>query len=134
MPPVAQGICWNGLTTLLDRPVVGEVRGPGLMLVVELAEDKEAKDPGVCAGTRPADTGSAMRPECFSGGVQLVGAVTLVDLHRSGPRPGYRSDPVGTRVTRAGRDGRRLARPRAEPGATRATERGVKLHRNYVTR
>jgi adenosylmethionine-8-amino-7-oxononanoate aminotransferase len=40
----------NGLETLLDLPVVGEVRGRGLMLGIELVEDKVSKTPAVTLG------------------------------------------------------------------------------------
>ena len=40
----------RGLETLLELPVVGEVRGRGLMLGIELVEDKVSKKPAVELG------------------------------------------------------------------------------------
>ena len=56
----------RGLETLLDLPVVGEVRGRGLMLGIELVEDKETKEPatdlGKALGARfVSDTGVFVR-------------------------------------------------------------------------
>ncbi len=70
------------MSTLLDRPYVGNVRGKGLMLLVEIVADKATKaklDPSLNAGGKltkaTRDRGVIVR--CTNDGIAIAPPLTI---------------------------------------------------------